>query len=516
MKNNIKGDRVIDLNIDQFRQEFPKSSNSRQLNLNEEYDTRNEVDGDVMINNIKDARVIDLNINQLRQEFPRSSDLNRPTLNTNISHIYCDKIDVIKSNIEGARVIDLNIDPLCQEFPKSSNSRQLNLNEEYDTRNEVDGDVMINNIEGARVFRQEFPRFFDLNQPAPGTNLREVNNTSYTYCDRIDVMKNDIEGARVIDLNINQLRQEFPKSFDHNQPALGTNLREVNNISHTYCDKIDVIKNNIEGARVIDLSIDQRRQEFPRSSDSRQLNLNEEYDTRNEDDDDVMINNFEAVGVIDLNNDQLRREFSRSFDLNRPALSTNLREVNSISHSYCEKIHVMKNNIEGARVIDLNIDQLRQGFPRSSNLNRPALGSNLREVNNISHTYCNKVGNAKRKWPMEMKTSQDEDDHEKKSSANLEISSSSTSPPPSTDHHDHQRSYMYNLDLNSEYTPDDDDEENHPKKKKKDGGIPSNLIVMGCFRCLMYVMVSGAEPQCPKCKSTVLIDQFRVKPPSKK
>ncbi|KAK0591819.1 hypothetical protein LWI29_008784 [Acer saccharum] len=422
MKNNIKGDRVIDLNIDQFRQEFPKSSNSRQLNLNEEYDTRNEVDGDVMINNIKDARVIDLNINQLRQEFPRSSDLNRPMLNTNLrevnnsSHIYCDKIDVIKSNIEGARVINLNIDPLCQEFPRSSNSRQLNLNEEYDIRNEVDDDVMINNIEGARVFRQEFPRSFDLNQPALGTNLREVNNTSYTYCDKIDVMKNDIEGARVIDLNINQLRQEFPKSFDHNQPALGTNLREVNNISHTYCDKIDVIKNNIEGARVI----------------------------------------------------------------------------------------------------DLNINQLRQEFPKSFDHNQPALGSNLREVNNISHTYCNKVGNAKRKWPMEMKTSQDEDDHEKKSSANLEISSSSTSPPPSTDHHDHQRSYMYNLDLNSECTPEDDDEENHPKKKKKDGGIPSNLIVMGCFRCLMYVMVSGAEPQCPKCKSTVLIDQFRVKPPSKK
>ncbi|KAK3228527.1 hypothetical protein Dsin_000408 [Dipteronia sinensis] len=529
------------------------ASYSRQLNLNEEYDNGNEVDGDV-----------NLNINQFRQEFPRSFDLNLPALRTklhevnNISHAYYNRIDVMKNNIEGDRVIDLNNCQFCQEFPRLSNSRQLNLNEEYNIGNEVDGDVMINNIEGARVidlnidqFRQEFSRSFDLNQHALGTNVREINNISHTYCDNIegarvidlninqllqefpisydsrqlnlneeydtrnevdsDVIIHNIEDARVIDLNIDQLRQEFLKSFDLNQPTLETNLREVNNISHTYCDKIDVMKNNIEGARVIDLNIDQLHQEFPRSSNSRQLNLNEEYNTRNEDGNDVMINNIEGDGVIDLNNNQLRQEFPRSSNLNRPSLGTNLQEVNNISHSYCEKIDVMKNNIEGARVIDLNIDQLHQGFPRSSNLNRPALGSNLREVNNISHTYCNKVGNAKRKWPMEMKTSPDEDEHEKNSRANLEISSS---PPPSTDH---QRSCMYNLDLNSEYIPDDDDEEeNHPKKKKKDGGIPSDLIVMGCFRCLMYVMVSGAEPQCPKCKSIVLIDQFRVKPPAKK
>ncbi|KAK4835453.1 hypothetical protein QYF36_009932 [Acer negundo] len=277
------------------------ASYSRQLKLNEAYDIGNEVDGDV-----------NLNIGQFRQEFPRSFDLNLPALGTNlrevnnISQTYCNKIGVMKNNIEGVRVIDLNIDKLRQEFPKSFDSQQLNLNEEYDTRNEVDGDVMINKIEGARVF-----------------------------C------------------------QEFPGSFDLNQPALGTNLREVNNISHTYCD-------NIEGARVIDLNINQLRQEFPRSSDSRQLNLNEEYDTRNEDDGDVMINNIEGAAVSDLNNDQLCQEFPRSFYLNRPVLGTNLREVNNISHSYCEKIDVMKNNIEGARVIDLNIDQLRQGFPSSS------------------------------------------------------------------------------------------------------------------------------------------------------
>ncbi|KAI9157086.1 hypothetical protein LWI28_016724 [Acer negundo] len=299
----------------------------------------------------------------------------------------------------------------------ASYSRQLKLNEAYDIGNEVDGDVNLN----IGQFHQEFPRSFDLNLPALGTNLREVNNISQTYCNKIDVMKNNIEEYDTRnevdgDVMINKIEgarvfcQEFPGSFDLNQPALGTNLREVNNISHTYCDNI------------------------------------EEYDTRNEDDGDVMINNIEGAVVSDLNNDQLCQEFPRSYDLNRPVLGTNLREVNNISHSYCEKIDVMKNNIEGARVINLNIDQLRQGFPSSSNLNQPTLGSNLREVNNISHTYCNK---AKRKWPMEMKTSLEEDDHEKTSSANLEISSSSSSsPPPSTDHHDHQRSCMYSLDVN--------------------------------------------------------------------
>ncbi|GLT57033.1 hypothetical protein SLA2020_300360 [Shorea laevis] len=44
--------------------------------------------------------------------------------------------------------------------------------------------------------------------------------------------------------------------------------------------------------------------------------------------------------------------------------------------------------------------------------------------------------------------------------------------------------------------------------------IPS-LILMGCGRCLMYTMVSQADPKCPKCQSSALIDVFRREPNGK-
>ena len=34
----------------------------------------------------------------------------------------------------------------------------------------------------------------------------------------------------------------------------------------------------------------------------------------------------------------------------------------------------------------------------------------------------------------------------------------------------------------------------------------SPMVLVGCPRCLMYVMLSDANPKCPKCKSTVLLD----------
>lgn len=32
------------------------------------------------------------------------------------------------------------------------------------------------------------------------------------------------------------------------------------------------------------------------------------------------------------------------------------------------------------------------------------------------------------------------------------------------------------------------------------------LVLAGCPRCLMYVMLSEVNPKCPRCKSTVLLD----------
>ncbi|GMY15769.1 hypothetical protein FCV25MIE_11008 [Fagus crenata] len=34
----------------------------------------------------------------------------------------------------------------------------------------------------------------------------------------------------------------------------------------------------------------------------------------------------------------------------------------------------------------------------------------------------------------------------------------------------------------------------------------TSMVLVGCPRCLMYVMLSEVDPKCPKCKSTVLLD----------
>nr|XP_043612222.1 protein GL2-INTERACTING REPRESSOR 1-like [Erigeron canadensis]XP_043612223.1 protein GL2-INTERACTING REPRESSOR 1-like [Erigeron canadensis] len=34
----------------------------------------------------------------------------------------------------------------------------------------------------------------------------------------------------------------------------------------------------------------------------------------------------------------------------------------------------------------------------------------------------------------------------------------------------------------------------------------TSMMLVGCPRCLMYIMLSEEYPKCPKCKSTVLLD----------
>ncbi|KAB5561637.1 hypothetical protein DKX38_006594 [Salix brachista] len=36
--------------------------------------------------------------------------------------------------------------------------------------------------------------------------------------------------------------------------------------------------------------------------------------------------------------------------------------------------------------------------------------------------------------------------------------------------------------------------------------VTTPMLVAGCPRCLMYVMLSEVDPKCPKCKSTALLD----------
>ncbi|KAE8718982.1 putative CCR4-associated factor 1-like protein 11-like [Hibiscus syriacus] len=41
------------------------------------------------------------------------------------------------------------------------------------------------------------------------------------------------------------------------------------------------------------------------------------------------------------------------------------------------------------------------------------------------------------------------------------------------------------------------------------GDTSTSMVLVGCPRCLMYVMLSEDDPKCPKCKSTVLLDFLR-------
>ncbi|XP_071742475.1 protein GL2-INTERACTING REPRESSOR 1-like [Rutidosis leptorrhynchoides] len=37
----------------------------------------------------------------------------------------------------------------------------------------------------------------------------------------------------------------------------------------------------------------------------------------------------------------------------------------------------------------------------------------------------------------------------------------------------------------------------------------TSMMLVGCPRCLMYIMLAEDYPKCPKCKSTVLLDVFQ-------
>ncbi|KAK9072707.1 hypothetical protein SSX86_009142 [Deinandra increscens subsp. villosa] len=43
----------------------------------------------------------------------------------------------------------------------------------------------------------------------------------------------------------------------------------------------------------------------------------------------------------------------------------------------------------------------------------------------------------------------------------------------------------------------------------------TSMMLAGCPRCLMYVMLAEEYPKCPKCKSSVLLDVMLEKPSKK-
>ncbi|KAG6491622.1 protein GL2-INTERACTING REPRESSOR 1-like [Zingiber officinale] len=52
-------------------------------------------------------------------------------------------------------------------------------------------------------------------------------------------------------------------------------------------------------------------------------------------------------------------------------------------------------------------------------------------------------------------------------------------------------------------------EEEREEGENKSPEAAAPMMLVGCPRCLMYVMLSEKDPKCPKCKSTVLVDFHR-------
>nr|GMD71360.1 Gb:AAF02129.1, putative [Ipomoea batatas] len=50
--------------------------------------------------------------------------------------------------------------------------------------------------------------------------------------------------------------------------------------------------------------------------------------------------------------------------------------------------------------------------------------------------------------------------------------------------------------------------EESPAEDGGAGEATSMMMLVGCPRCLMYVMLAQEDPKCPKCKSSVLLDFF--------
>ncbi|EEF38587.1 protein GL2-INTERACTING REPRESSOR 1 [Ricinus communis] len=61
-----------------------------------------------------------------------------------------------------------------------------------------------------------------------------------------------------------------------------------------------------------------------------------------------------------------------------------------------------------------------------------------------------------------------------------------------------------------------EDAANNYKNGRSQGS--SSMVLVGCRRCLMYLMLSDVDPKCPKCNSTVLLhllsDEFSNNPPN--
>lgn len=94
------------------------------------------------------------------------------------------------------------------------------------------------------------------------------------------------------------------------------------------------------------------------------------------------------------------------------------------------------------------------------------------------------------------------------------------SPPRVVNHQDqHQHQYQYHIDQQESLSPNRSlatsptsscvSSEDSPSHQRRDPNSPettTSMVLVGCPRCMMYVMLAEVDPRCPKCKSTCLLD----------
>uniref|UniRef100_A0A7N0V6T4 GIR1-like zinc ribbon domain-containing protein n=1 Tax=Kalanchoe fedtschenkoi TaxID=63787 RepID=A0A7N0V6T4_KALFE len=54
-----------------------------------------------------------------------------------------------------------------------------------------------------------------------------------------------------------------------------------------------------------------------------------------------------------------------------------------------------------------------------------------------------------------------------------------------------------------------DDEDNQINNNSNRTGKPPAMVLVGCQRCLMYIMLAHDESKCPKCEGSVLLEFSR-------
>ncbi|WMV06997.1 hypothetical protein MTR67_000382 [Solanum verrucosum] len=90
----------------------------------------------------------------------------------------------------------------------------------------------------------------------------------------------------------------------------------------------------------------------------------------------------------------------------------------------------------------------------------------------------------------------------------LDLKLNLSPPRVVNEHHQHQHQHQHQS-LTTSPTSSCVSSEDSPSYQRRGPNSPettTSMVLVGCPRCLMYVMLAEVDPRCPKCKSTCLLD----------